>query len=188
MTEDIIASIVKTSTKLKEGIVLPNQQGIYAFYVVDSIDLGKFGFPGQIIYAGLSEKSLNSRDTKTHLETGKTGWSSLRRSLGAILKSKLNLSAQKRDKNPSELRADKYKFDEEGEKRLTGWMMKNLKMGYWTFERPLTKEKLRNEEEKVLIKLRPTLDLDQRTKKFNPLADELLDLRKICREDVKIAN
>jgi len=66
--------------------------------------------------------------------------------------------------------------------------MNNLKMGYWSTSKPLTKDKLRNEEEKAIIMLKPTLDLDRRTKKFNPLAIELDDLREICRQEVKNNN
>ena len=185
MTDEIINSITKTTKELKENTLLPDKQGIYAFFLDKSNDLGKFGSSGQIIYAGLSETNLNSRCNQTHLATGQTGWSSLRRSLGAILKLQLNLTAQKRDKNPNKLRADKYKFDEAGEKRLTQWMIKNLKMGYWPTDKPLTLENLKKKEENVNIKLKPSLDLDKRTKKFNPLAAELDSLRKICRVEVK---
>lgn len=188
MTDDIIKSINKTTKSIKDLSNLPNEQGIYAFYIDSTNDLGKFGKPGQLIYVGLSEKNLNSRDTETHLKTGQTGWSTLRRSIGAILKAKLKLTTQKRDINPKKLRADKYKFDEKGEIKLTEWMMKNLKMGYWSTSKPLTKDKLRSEEEKAIIKLKPTLDLDRRTKKFNPLAIELDDLREICRQEVKNNN
>ncbi len=188
MTDDIIKSINKTTQSLNDLGNLPNEQGIYAFYIDNTTDLGKFGKPGQLIYVGLSEKNLNSRDTETHLKSGQTGWSTLRRSIGAILKTKLKLTAQKRDINPKKLRADKYKFDEKGEIKLTEWMMSNLKMGYWSTSKPLTKDKLRNEEEKAIIMLKPTLDLDRRTKKFNPLAIELDDLREICRQEVKNSN
>jgi|SRR5690606_10792695 len=185
MSNDIINSINNTKILVRELNSLPDRQGIYAFYVDNTTDLGKFGTPGQLIYVGLSEKSLNSRDTKSHLQSGQTGWSTFRRSLGAILKTKLNLIAQKRDINPKKLRADKYKFDEDGESRLTEWMLQNLKMGFWSTSNPLTKAILREEEKKVIIKLKPTLDLDIRTKHLNPLATELDKLRAICRQEVK---
>jgi hypothetical protein len=185
MTEKIINSIMNSKKELKHGILLPDQQGIYAFFLNKSNTPKSFGSVNQVVYVGLSEKSLNSRDTKTHMASGLTGWSSLRRSLGAILIVQLNLSPQKRDKNSFKLRADKYKFDEEGEERLTEWMRENLTMGYWTSEYPLTKEHLRKQEEKVIIQLKPTLDLDKRTKKFNPFAEKLDRLREECRNEVK---
>jgi len=97
---------------------MPDRQGIYSF-IVDSDELEKFGRPRQIIYIGLAEKSLKDRDTENHLKSGQTGWSSLRRSLGAILKERLKLKAITRDKEGNMVRADKYKFDKEGEERLT---------------------------------------------------------------------
>ncbi|HYK75991.1 MAG TPA: hypothetical protein VEV16_03380 [Daejeonella sp.] len=188
MTDDIINSISKTAKLVKDLNSLPDEQGIYALYIDKSTDLGKFGNPGQLIYVGISEKSLVSRGIETHFKTGQTGWSTLRRSIGAILKSKLKLSAHKRDLNPKKLRADKYKFDEKGEVRLTEWMIENLKMGFWSTSNPLTKAKLRDEEEKVIINLKPSLDLDKRTKRLNPLAQELDNLREICRQEVKNNN
>jgi hypothetical protein len=188
MTEEIISSIIKTTREIKNISSLPNQQGIYAFFLNETGDLAEFGSFGQVIYIGLAEKSLNSRDIKSHLENGQTGWSSFRRSVSAILKVQLNLTAQKRDKNSIKLRPDKYKFDEDGEKRLTQWMIKNLKMGFWTTDKPLSINRLRKEEENVILMLKPTLDLDKRTKKFNYLADNLDSLRKVCREEVKSFN
>jgi hypothetical protein len=185
MTKEIIESIKDSITLLKEFKSLPKEQGIYAFFVGSTNDLGKFGQPDQNIYVGISEKNISGRDTETHLKTGQTGWSTLRRSLGAVLKSKLNITAQKRDKNPKKLRPDKYKFDERGENKLTEWMEENLKIGFWSTANLMSKKKLRNEEEQVILRLKPTLDLDRRTKKYNPLAEELDSLRKICRDEVK---
>src|SRR5690606_38136879 len=109
----------------------------------ETTDLGIFGRTGQLIYVGIAKKSLRSRDIETHFKPGQTGFSSLRRSLGAILKTELKLSAQKRDLYPKKLRADKYKFDEQGEAKLTTWMFENLKMGYWSSPNPLTITRLR---------------------------------------------
>ena len=89
MTGDIIKSINSTKKSVKDLNNLPEEQGIYAFYINNTTDLKKFGKPGQSIYVGMSEKNLNSRDTKMHLKSGQTGWSTLRRSIGAILKIKL---------------------------------------------------------------------------------------------------
>jgi len=46
MTSNIINSINKTITPVRELNSLPDEQGIYAFYINDTIDLGKFGKPG----------------------------------------------------------------------------------------------------------------------------------------------
>ncbi|MGJ1526551.1 GIY-YIG nuclease family protein [Sphingobacterium spiritivorum] len=188
MTDDVIEAITKTLKPIKDFENLPTEMGIYAFYLEETTEMGIFGNKGQLIYVGIAKKSLNSRIFKTHLKTGQTGFSSLRRSLGAVLKTKLHLLAQKRDLNPKKLRADKYKFDEKGETELTAWIFENLKMGYWSPTNPLTVTRLREEEEKVIIRLKPTLDLDERTKYLNPLAVKLDGLRDICRQEVKMNN
>lgn len=184
MINQTINAIKASATPLKGLKPLPNEQGIYAFFLGNTNALGQFGQPGQVIYVGMSQ-NLNGRDTKTHLQSGKTGRSSLRRSLGAILKSKLALEAQKRDNNPQKLRADKFMFGEQGEEKLSQWMNENLKLGYCSTKNQLSRDELKNLEEQVVMRLQPTLDLDRATKKYNPLADKLDGLRKICREEVK---
>lgn len=185
MEGEVVNSIVKSIKSLSKIENLPEKQGIYAYFLDSKEELREFGNFGDAIYVGLAEKSLHGRDTMSHLASGKTGWSSLRRSLGAILKEKLNLIAIKRDKNGSKLRPDKYKLTDDGESRLTEWMIANLKFGYWENNRPLSKEKLRNLEEKVILKLKPKLDLDRRTRHKNPLASNLDNYRAICRNEVK---
>ena len=187
MTEEIINSINSTKTALSPIPNLEKKKGIYAFFLSPNASLGKFGNGGQLIYIGISE-NLNGRDTEQHLTDGKTGWSTLRRSIGAILKTDLKLKAVKRNKNSKKLRADKYKFSDEGEKKLTKLMLSNLEMGYWYSTSHLSNENLRKEEEKLIIRLKPTLDLDKRTKKYNPFANELDKLRKICKNEVKNSN
>ena len=163
---------------------LQEKQGIYAFFLGPGATLERFGKGGQLIYIGISE-NLKGRDIEQHLTSCKTGWSTLRRSIGAILKEDLKLKAIKRDKNSVKLRADKYKFTDEGEEKLTKWMLSNLEMGFWYSASHLSNEELRSEEEKLTIRLKPTLDLDNRTKKYNPLAIELDKLREACRNEVK---
>ena len=185
MEEQVVNSILKSIISVSDIVNLPPKQGIYAYFLDTSEDLKEFGNVGDVIYVGLAEKSLHGRDTMSHLASGQTGWSSFRRSLGAVLKDKLGLKAIKRDKNGSKLRPDKYKFTEEGELKLTEWMEANLKFGYWKNESQLEKEKLRELEEKVILKLLPKLDLDRRTRHMNPLANVLNNYRAVCREEVK---
>ena len=185
MDEEVINSILDSTILVSEINYLPAKQGIYAYFLNSINDLGKFGKCGEVLYVGLAQKSLYGRDTLSHLASGKTGWSSFRRSLGAILKEELVLTAVRRDLSGSKLRADKYKFTEEGEAKLTEWMMDNLKMGYWVSEIPLPTTELRILEERVILQLKPKLDLDRRTRMNNPLASHLDVLRGVCREEVK---
>ena len=186
MEEKVIYAILSSKALVSEVGYLPAKQGIYAYFLNSQKDLGKFGKNGDVIYVGLAEKNLNCRDIKNHLTSGRTGSSSFRRSLGAILKVELGLTAVKRDLNGSKPRADKYKFIDEGEERLTQWMNKNLKFGYWVNEPSLPKFELRSLEAKVILAMNPKLDLDRRTRSQNPLASQLDALRAICREEVKI--
>ena len=185
MEEEVVDSIIKSIKPVSKIEHLPEKQGIYAYFLDSTEDLKEFGNVGDPIYVGLAEKSLHGRDTMSHLVSGKTGWSSFRRSIGAILKEKLSLIAIKRDKNGSKLRPDKYKFTEEGESRLTEWMLASLKFGYWVNDSPFGKQELRMLEEKVILKLMPKLDLDRRTRNNNPFASLLDNYREICREEVK---
>jgi hypothetical protein len=62
--------------------------GLYAFYGDEHAwsDLGLSpAFDDQPLYVGKAEKSLNGRDIGTHFTTGKTGSSTVRRSLAALL-------------------------------------------------------------------------------------------------------
>nr|WP_299338213.1 hypothetical protein [Allomuricauda sp.] len=185
MEEEVINSILHSTIPVSEIEHLPTKQGIYAYFLNSTKDLGMFGKNGEVIYVGLAEKSLHGRDTLSHLASGKTGWSSFRRSIGAILKKELELIAIRRDLNGSKLRADKYKFTREGETKLTEWMFDNLKFGYWVSEIPLPKTELRNLEEKVILKMKPKLDLDRRTRSKNLLATHIDALRAVCRDEVK---
>lgn len=97
----------------------------------------------------------------------------------------LDSEAEKRDICPTKLRADKYKFDDNGEIRLTEWMLHNLKLGYWATDNPFIIEELRAVEKNVILSLNPTLDLDKRSKIFNPFACELDKIRELCRMEVK---
>lgn len=187
--EEIISAINRTRKSVGQISTLPSKQGIYAFFLAKGVELKEFGLEGGVIYVGLAKKSLDEREARNHLKSGQTGWSSLRRSLGAILKTELDLVAIPRDKTGTRPRPDKYKFPPDGEIKLTDWMKNNLEYGYWeNAGEPLSKDDLRQEEEQVIIALQPTLDLDRRTKHLNPLAKDLDELREVCRAEVRKAS
>lgn len=60
-------------------------------------------------------------------------------------------------------------------------MNENLIVGFWKDENLIPYSELRDWEEKVIKLLKPPLDLDKRTKKYNIFADKLDGLRLICR-------
>ena len=103
---------------------------MFIFYLI--LYLG-FEFPflndhriskGTILYIGKSDSSIKKRTINTHFKDQKTGSSTLRRSLGAILKDELNLDPITR--SMKEKRFRDFAFINESEKMLTNWMTDNL--------------------------------------------------------------
>ena len=82
---------------------------------------------GDIIYVGKTESGIKNRIVKTHFKDGRTNFSTLRRSLGAILIENLNLKPIPNIRD--------YKFIHESEKELTDWMIKNLFISFIPFNR-----------------------------------------------------
>lgn len=110
--------------------------GIYAILFVGShfplIEAAEYVRIRPIIYIGKTEKSQRARDLKQHFSNNGTGRSTLRRSLGAILREQLNLKPKPR-KFSSVMNIDynNYRFDETGEEKLTAWMYENLACSFY---------------------------------------------------------
>lgn len=143
--------------------------------------LKQFGSGGKTIYVGIAKDSLKRRDLNNHFKTCKTGYSTLRRSIGAVLKEKLSLTALTRNGTLTKKAINNFKFQSDGDQRFSNWMESNLVIGYWEDHNNIPYKVLRQLEEDVTKEVKPTLDLDNRTKRFNPLAPELFALRKICK-------
>jgi len=176
-------SIYATKGFIDNHTVYPTRPGIYAIFLAEFSFLYEFGEGGQILYIGIAKKSLKDRDIWQHFKTGRAGKSSLRRSLGAILKEPLNLTAIPRGCHNDSKRYVNYAFEPEGDARLTDWMRSNLKIGYWEEDKLLDYSLLRELEKELTIKLLPTLDLDKRTIKLNRMAPRLIDLRNSCKQE-----
>src|SRR5690606_21537157 len=70
------------------------------------------------LYVGKAEDSLAGRDVGTHFGTGRTGSSTLRRSLAALLRETLDLRAQPRNPaNPGYFA--NFGLEPDGDERLT---------------------------------------------------------------------
>jgi hypothetical protein len=184
-TETIIQEIFRTKKSFNNHSDFSKKPGLYAFILNDQSVLKQFGNAGQVIYVGKTEDSLTKRDFETHYNDKKTGYSTLRRSIGAIKKDEFNARAYTRDGTLKQVAIDHYIFDTVNESKLTLWMKKNLEIGYWEYDKIKEEEILRDIEKRLIIKLSPTLDLDKRTRKNNPLADELTNLRQICKDEAK---
>jgi hypothetical protein len=120
--------------RVDAGERVPKLAGLYAFYgdeqAWSELDLSP-AFDNQPLYVGKAEKSLNGRDVGTHFTTGKTGSSTVRRSLAALLVTKLGLVAVPRNLARPDGSAN-YSLDPAGDERLSHWMDERLLLATWT--------------------------------------------------------
>lgn len=102
--------------------------GIYAYFIDRPDELRPIFVPANgLLYIGMTNSSL---DARSHFEHPHSGFSTFRRSLGAILKSQLQLRALPRAPGASRSNVLNYRFEVEGEGRLTLWMRENLTYTY----------------------------------------------------------
>lgn len=117
-----------------------DKPGIYAVYLCGSEPLRiceSLLQPCCLLYIGKTESSQQERDAEQHFASGKSGGSTLRRSLGALLRTQLKLTPQPRSQSEtSEKRFTNYKFDDAGEDRLTSWMTENLALSFYEYAKP----------------------------------------------------
>lgn len=147
--------------------------GVYALFLHASPTLGTFpaGRDG-LVYIGKTS-DLEQRNLHTHFFPKNSGFSSPRRSLGAILKGDLKLTAQQRSPGMSDTNFTNYAFTPDGEKRLSQWMEANLLVS--TVALPAGEETVMEEE--LLITECPVLNL---TGCENPHRQAIKVLRKNC--------
>ena len=81
-----------------------------------------------LIYVGKSS-DLAERAYSGHFSSSGSGFSTLRRSIGALLKEQLALVAVPRGKGNSKSNYTQYRFDNAGDDRLTTWIKQNLEIG-----------------------------------------------------------
>lgn len=97
--------------------------GFYAIYLKSNASLAFIDLPDdRLMYIGMTRKGFSKRD---HFEpkSGHSGGCTFRRSLGAILKHELNLSARPRSRSSA---GHHFRFDPDSEQKLTGWMKGSL--------------------------------------------------------------
>ncbi|KQV69687.1 hypothetical protein ASC64_07580 [Nocardioides sp. Root122] len=133
--------------------------GLYAFYGDDQSwsDLSQTpAFEDQPLYVGKAERSLNGRDVGTHFATGKTGSSTVRRSLAALLVEVLDLTPVPRNLAKPDGSAN-FAL-ETGEARLSAWMNERLSLATWVSPAGAVLDEV---ETAVVRHLRPPLNLDK---------------------------
>jgi hypothetical protein len=133
MNEGAVAALARSNARLVATAAVPSTPGLYAVHAgAESWEELGLGAPpdDRPLYVGKSESNLAGRDVNTHFCTGKTGSSTLRRSIGALLAEKLELRAVPRNlARPGHFA--NYSFDANGDERLTGWMLEHLRLAVW---------------------------------------------------------
>lgn len=140
--------------------LVPKAPGLYAFYGNDRAwaELGLSpAFDGQPLYVGKAERSLNGRDVGTHFAVGKTGSSTVRRSLAALLVEELALVAVPRNTAKPDGSAN-FGLDAESESALSSWMERRLSLATWSKPDGANLDEI---ETAVVRQLRPPLNLDK---------------------------
>jgi hypothetical protein len=147
------------------------EPGVYALFLATRGALPGIAEPGSgALYIG-SSSNLAQREFDTHFAAGETGFSTVRRSLGALLRDELNLKPRPRGTGTSKTNYTNYRFDEAGERRLSEWMRERLRVAVHAVSNP-------PEVEAELIGLaHPPLNL---TGWPNPERAEIKRARKQC--------
>lgn len=165
-------------TRIEAVEVVAKTPGMYAFYgdgrAWSDLGLSPASY-GQPLYVGKAEKSLNGRDVGTHFAAGKTGSSTVRRSIAALLAGPLDLVAVPRNLAKPDGSAN-FGLDPAGEVRLSEWMEQRLSLATWIKAENTI---LDDVETAVLRLLRPPLNLD----KVGERRDRLRGARK-CMADI----
>lgn len=179
----IIVKLKKDSCPYKQIRKFSDKPGIYAFFFTGKV------FPladyiaqkEEIIYIGKTESSQASRDEKTHFSSGKTGSSTVRRSLGALLKNELLLIPVPRDDKDFDAgRKSFFMFDEPSEEKLTKWMKDNLALSFYEFDE--LPAEINILESELIAEAKPLLNIDSKNPE-NPYSQAIKAARKICAEE-----
>ena len=177
--DKIIANFISQRKLFSETTDFSDLPGIYAIFtnsgvlphIPDSIPADK------IIYIGKTEKSQRSRDANTHFATGKTGSSTLRRSIGALYREQMELIPIPRGESDIiKGRKSHFKFDAGSEEKITNWMKSQLSLSF--YEYPYSKDEIELLETQLIHRLTPILNLSKNP--GNPYKNLISNLRKIC--------
>ena len=124
-----------------------------------------------LLYMGMS-RDLRERD---HFLAQHSGFSSPRRSLGAILSARLGLTAIPRASGPSKSNVANFRFAGDGERQLSAWMRTNLEYAVFPFS-----GEVQQLESEIIKTCRPPLNLKGWR---NPQRSAILRLRDRCKDE-----
>lgn len=181
--DELLQQLEQNAEPVAQITSYSSKRGIYGFFLLKGcVCIGRKEVAagrGALLYLGKTESSQRNRDAGEHLTNGQTGRSTLRRSLGALLREQLNLMPQPRsdsEKNKKK-RFTNFKFDAVGEERLTTWMKQHLSLGFCKLP-DLTIPQLEACEKKLIKSARPPLNIDDNPE--SPYRAELKSARKYC--------
>lgn len=155
------------------------EPGVYALFAAQPDCLPGITLPQSgLVYVGQSSKLAK----RNHFTARHSGRSSPRRSLGALLKSELGLTAEPRSQRRSDQRRySHYRFGGDGETRLSEWMRRNLTCAIHPFDGDT-----KCLEQKLIEENEPPLNLQGWPEdRPNPQKAQIDNLRKACREEAK---
>lgn len=181
--EEIIQQLITTRKKYLDISTFSKLPGIYAvFFFGEDFPLDNIKpAPDEVIYLGKTESSQEKRDAKTHFKNGKTGSSTLRKTIGSLLRKSYNLKPIVRNNSDVlKRRFSHFKFDNNSEEIITNWMQNNLALSF--FEYPEGKSKIESLETALIQELTPLLNIDK-----NPSNPQLNFLKQIRKESAQIA-
>ena len=147
-----------------------HKSGVYAFFLASEAAFSQVVTDAsRLLYIGKTKSSLAERN---HLLHKASGFSTPRRSIGAILKQEIRLQSVPRSLGISGSNIANFSFAPDGEKRLTDWMMSHLNYGLVAVKDPDSIEK------RLISEQRPPLNLNGWK---NPQGRHIKALRKLCK-------
>lgn len=173
--QELDIAFIKSELVKNDGKDFPKGPGIYFFIANKDIKFSKIEIHrGDKIYIGKS-KSLSNRKVNQHFSYKGSGSSTLRRTIGAILKENTQLSIQcfLRSKGKSKQDVYCYIFNEKGEEEITKWMKENLRSSF------CETEDIEKAERIAISHFKPILNISQIG---NPV---IKNLRSECRKQAE---
>jgi len=149
--------------------------GIYWIYLKNSCSLQNLDVQSnRLLYVGMTE-TIGDRN---HFQIVDSSKSTLRRTLGAILKEPLKLEVRPRGFGKSPKDFANFRFSPESETKLTRWMEDHLEYEFEILTRGIDVR-----ETTEIRRLSPPLNLNKN--RTNPERSRLMQLRRLCREEAK---
>ena len=160
-------------------MAVPPRPGLYAIHAAPAVwqELG-LGVPSDLrpLYVGKSESNLAGRDVRDHFgfttpnrTTSITGYSTVRRSLAALLRDSHGFRGVPRNPGRPSNFAN-YGLSEEHDELLSSWMRKQLRLAAWP-KPPSCTEPLKEIERIILHQLLPPLNIDAVVTPWKPQLD-----------------